>query len=60
MEVKVFDAVIVGGGLSGLRARLELSTKWNIVLISKVVPVRSYSGVAGTAIKDIRENWLRQ
>jgi succinate dehydrogenase / fumarate reductase flavoprotein subunit len=44
--VKEFDAIIVGGGLSGLRAALELSKEWNVALISKVVPIRSHSGAA--------------
>jgi succinate dehydrogenase / fumarate reductase flavoprotein subunit len=46
LEVKEFNAVIVGGGLSGLRTGLELSKKWNVALVSKVVPVRSHSGAA--------------
>ncbi len=46
MIVKKFDAIIVGGGLSGLRAALELSKEWNVALISKVVPIRSHSGAA--------------
>ncbi|MHA1542183.1 MAG: FAD-dependent oxidoreductase [Candidatus Hodarchaeales archaeon] len=46
MVVKEFDAIIVGGGLSGLRAALELSKQWRVALISKVVPVRSHSGAA--------------
>ncbi|MHA2248153.1 MAG: FAD-dependent oxidoreductase [Candidatus Hodarchaeales archaeon] len=46
MNVKEFKALIVGGGLSGLRAGLELSQKWNVALISKVVPIRSHSGAA--------------
>ncbi|NHK31366.1 MAG: FAD-dependent oxidoreductase [Asgard group archaeon] len=41
-----FDAVIVGGGLSGLRVAFELTDKWNIALISKVYPLRSHSGAA--------------
>ncbi|MFX1412030.1 MAG: FAD-dependent oxidoreductase [Promethearchaeota archaeon] len=41
-----FDAIIVGSGLSGLRAGLELTNKWNIAIISKVSPVRSHSGAA--------------
>lgn len=46
MKIEEFDAVIVGGGLSGLRVAFELTEKWNIALISKVYPLRSHSGAA--------------
>jgi len=46
LEVKEFDVIIVGGGLSGLRAALELSKQRTVALISKVVPIRSHSGAA--------------
>lgn len=46
MRIEEFDVLIIGAGLSGLRAGLELSTKWNIAVISKVFPVRSHSGAA--------------
>jgi len=46
MRVEEFDVVVVGAGLSGLRAGLELSKKWNTAIISKVYPVRSHSGAA--------------
>jgi succinate dehydrogenase / fumarate reductase flavoprotein subunit len=46
VNVKQYDVLIVGGGLSGLRAGLELSKKWKIALMSKVVPIRSHSGAA--------------
>ncbi len=46
MKVEEFDVLIVGAGLSGLRAGLELSRKWNAAVISKVYPVRSHSGAA--------------
>ncbi len=46
LSVKEFDVLIVGGGLSGLRAGLELSKKWKVALVSKVVPIRSHSGAA--------------
>ena len=46
MRIEKFDAVVVGAGLSGLRAGLELSKEWNVAVISKVYPVRSHSGAA--------------
>lgn len=46
MRIEEFDVLVVGAGLSGLRAGLELSTKWNTAVISKVFPVRSHSGAA--------------
>jgi len=46
MKIEEFDVVIVGAGLSGLRAGLELSAQWNIAIVSKVYPVRSHSGAA--------------
>lgn len=46
LKVKEFNVLIVGGGLSGLRAGLELSREWNVALLSKVNPVRSHSGAA--------------
>ncbi|MFX1280489.1 MAG: FAD-dependent oxidoreductase [Promethearchaeota archaeon] len=46
MKIEEFDVVVVGAGLSGLRAGLELSSRWNVAVISKVYPVRSHSGAA--------------
>ncbi len=46
MRIEEFDVVVVGAGLSGLRAGLELSEKWSTAVISKVYPVRSHSGAA--------------
>ncbi len=46
MRIEEFDVLVVGAGLSGLRAVLELSTKWNTAVISKVFPVRSHSVAA--------------
>ncbi|MFX0076312.1 MAG: FAD-dependent oxidoreductase [Candidatus Hermodarchaeota archaeon] len=46
MRIEEFDVLVVGAGLSGLRAALELSEKWNTAVISKVYPVRSHSGAA--------------
>lgn len=46
MRIEEYDVLVVGAGLSGLRASLELSKKWNVAVISKVYPVRSHSGAA--------------
>jgi succinate dehydrogenase / fumarate reductase flavoprotein subunit len=40
------DAVIVGAGLAGLRAAVELTGKADIAVVSKVFPTRSHSGAA--------------
>jgi succinate dehydrogenase / fumarate reductase, flavoprotein subunit len=40
------DVVIVGAGLAGLRAALELAGKIDVAVISKVHPTRSHSGAA--------------
>ena len=41
-----FDAVIVGAGLAGLRAAIELGENARIAVISKVFATRSHSGAA--------------
>ncbi|MFW9922590.1 MAG: FAD-dependent oxidoreductase [Candidatus Thorarchaeota archaeon] len=53
-----FDAVVVGGGLSGLRFALELAPHWNVAVISKVHPVRSHSGAAQGGINAALGNTL--
>ncbi len=59
MRIEEFDAIIVGAGLSGLRAGLELSRKWNVAVISKVYPVRSHScaaqGGINAALRNLEE-----
>jgi succinate dehydrogenase / fumarate reductase flavoprotein subunit len=40
------DVLIVGAGLTGLRAAVELAGTANIAVISKVFPTRSHSGAA--------------
>ena len=40
------DIVIVGSGLAGLRAAMEVAGKADVALISKVYPTRSHSGAA--------------
>jgi len=41
-----FDALVVGSGLAGLRAALEIPENLKVGLISKVFPTRSHSGAA--------------
>ncbi len=40
------DVIIVGSGLAGLRAALELAQSADVAVISKVFPTRSHSGAA--------------
>jgi len=40
------DVVIVGSGLAGLRAAMEVAGTTDVALISKVYPTRSHSGAA--------------
>jgi succinate dehydrogenase / fumarate reductase flavoprotein subunit len=40
------DIVIVGAGLAGLRAAMEIASSADVALISKVYPTRSHSGAA--------------
>lgn len=41
-----FDAVVIGSGLAGLRAALELSKSYETAVVTKVFPTRSHSGAA--------------
>jgi succinate dehydrogenase / fumarate reductase flavoprotein subunit len=40
------DVVIVGSGLAGLRAAVEIAGRADVALLSKVYPTRSHSGAA--------------
>ena len=40
------DVVIVGSGLAGLRAAIEVTGAGDVAIISKVLPTRSHSGAA--------------
>ncbi len=40
------DVIIVGAGLAGLRAAVELADKADVAVLSKVFPTRSHSGAA--------------
>jgi len=40
------DVVIVGSGLAGLRAAIEMAGKVDVAVVSKVYPSRSHSGAA--------------
>jgi len=46
MQVIYHDVIIVGAGLAGLRAAVELSGKHDVAVISKLHPLRSHSGAA--------------
>jgi succinate dehydrogenase / fumarate reductase flavoprotein subunit len=42
----LYDIVIIGGGLAGMRAAIEASKYAQVSLLSKVYPTRSHSGAA--------------
>jgi succinate dehydrogenase / fumarate reductase flavoprotein subunit len=41
-----FDAIIIGAGLAGLRAAIEIGENANVAVLSKVFATRSHSGAA--------------
>lgn len=46
MDIVQHDAVIVGAGLAGLRAAVELAGTCDVAVLSKLHPLRSHSGAA--------------
>jgi len=45
-QLHKFDAVVIGSGLAGLRAAVELSRSYDTAVVTKVFPTRSHSGAA--------------
>ncbi len=46
MQVLYHDVIIVGAGLAGLRAAVEIAGKHDVAVLSKLHPLRSHSGAA--------------
>lgn len=56
----ICDVVVVGAGLSGLRAALAVDPAYHVIVISKVYPVRSHSVAAQGGINaalDPEDRW---
>ncbi|MGI5837772.1 MAG: succinate dehydrogenase flavoprotein subunit [Chloroflexota bacterium] len=55
-----FDAIVVGGGGTGLMAGMIMSGKGNVAVLSKVYPTRSHTGTAqggiGAALGNLEED----
>ena len=60
MEVRIYDAVIVGAGGAGLYAALRASGRVRTAVLSKVHPLRSHTGAAqggiGAALGNVEED----
>ena len=54
------DLLIIGGGLTGLRAALESSKDVDVAVISKVHPLRSHSGAAQGGIAAVLDDWANK
>ena len=46
MQVVYHDVIVVGAGLAGLRAAVEIAGKHDVAVLSKLHPLRSHSGAA--------------
>lgn len=64
MEVKQYDAIVIGAGGAGMRAALELSAngKKNVAVLSKVFPTRSHTvaaqgGIAASLANSMEDHW---
>ena len=56
----VYDVVIIGAGLAGMRAAIEVGSRGNVGVLSKVYPTRSHSGAAQGGLNvaiDPNDSW---
>jgi succinate dehydrogenase / fumarate reductase flavoprotein subunit len=63
MQIRRFDAIVVGAGGSGMRAALELArSNLKVAVLSKVFPTRSHTvaaqgGIAAPLANSTEDNW---